>query len=170
MFHILRRMAGNIAKGPSTIPFPGEVPPPAGLRGLVRMDAERCLACGICAYVCVSDAITGEEREGAYEWAYEPGRCTFCGRCEDHCPGRALSMEPVAPPSYRKPHVLASSVTVAFPACPICGEPNRHVTEAWVGKAFQAPAGETRELLRLCVRCRRKRIAEAMKQSNGGNQ
>ncbi|WP_306600923.1 4Fe-4S dicluster domain-containing protein [Geothrix sp. 21YS21S-2] len=168
MYHILRRMAGNLAKGPASLRFPADVPPPPGLRGRVRIDSGRCLACGICSYVCVGGAITGAERQGAYEWSYDPGRCSFCGRCEDHCPGSALSMEPAAVPCYTAPGALAVSATVAFPACPECGEPNRHITEEWIGKAFQAPAGETRELLGLCVRCRRKRLALAMKQSNGG--
>ncbi|BDU72803.1 4Fe-4S dicluster domain-containing protein [Mesoterricola silvestris] len=168
MFHILRRLAGNLAQGPVSLRFPAEVPPPAGLRGLVRIDPGRCLACGICSYVCVSNAITGAESQGAYAWAYEPGRCTFCGRCEDHCPGSALSMDPQAPPSYTTPGELARTATVAFPACPVCGEPNPHVTEEWIGKAFGAPNGETRELLRLCVRCRRRRIAQGMKQPHGG--
>jgi len=97
MFGILAVIAGNVLHGSGTIRLPGSVPCPSEFRGAVTLDPALCLACGIRSYVCVSDAITGAEQDKNYLWTYEPGRCTFCKRCVDRCPGRALTMaaEPV---------------------------------------------------------------------------
>jgi ferredoxin len=168
MFSMLKLMARNLVKGPATIRCPGQVPVPDGLRGLVRMDPERCLACGICAYVCVGGAITGSEQDGVYVWRYDPGRCTFCARCADQCPGRALALAPEPPPSYRRPQELSVAQRVPFPPCPGCGRPTRILTAEWLGRAFGATTPETRDLLRLCVACRRKATQRVLKAAAGG--
>ena len=167
MFRVLRLMAGNLSKGPATIPFPGQVPAPDLFRGAVRLEPSRCLACGMCAYVCVSRAITGEDRTGEYHWSYDPGRCTFCARCADRCPGEALSMEPIPLDPYRQQGGLAREVAVPLPVCPDCGQPVRNTPEAWLHAAFGQVDERTRELARLCVRCRRRRLQRGMKASRG---
>ena len=169
MFGMLKLMAHNLVKGPGTIRFPAQVPVPENLRGLVRIAPERCLACGICAYVCVGNAITGSDQDSAYAWRYDPGRCTFCARCADHCPGGALSMAPEPPPSYRRPQELVVAQRVPFPPCPGCGRPTRILTVDWLGKAFGETTPETRDILRLCVACRRKRTQRVLKTSAGGD-
>jgi len=169
MFGMLKLMARNLAQGPGTILFPAQAPVPENLRGLVRINPERCLACGICAYVCVGGAITGGDQDGAYAWRYDPGRCTFCARCADHCPGAALSMAPEPPPSYRRPRELAVAQRVPFPPCPGCGRPTRILTGDWLGKAFGGTTPETRDILRLCVACRRKRTQRVLKTAAGGD-
>ena len=63
MFRILEVIAGNVLHGPGTIRLPGSVPCPPEFRGAVTHDPALCLACGICSYVCVSDAITGAEQD-----------------------------------------------------------------------------------------------------------
>ena len=156
MFHILAVIAGNLLHGPGTIRLPGSVPCPANFRGAVTLDPALCLACGICSYVCVSDAITGEEQDKNYLWTYEPGRCTFCARCVDRCPGRALTMaaEPVA--AYSKPGERGVRQLVPFPACPHCGAPSRPVNEELLGRAYDEVNQEIRLLARLCERCRQR--------------
>lgn len=158
MFDILRVMARNIVKGPATVRLPEHVPPPPKLRGYVRIDAASCVACGTCAYVCVGNAITGAEAESGYAWSYDPGRCTFCERCVDHCPGGALTMDPVPVPPYVERGELDEMVLVPFPACPRCGAPVRPAPEPWVKKHFAEMDQAGREALRLCVRCRRVRL------------
>ena len=37
-----------------------------------------------------------------YQWAYDPGKCTFCGRCIDRCRLNTLSMESKLPPLYQE--------------------------------------------------------------------
>ncbi len=61
MLGILKVIAGNAASAPATVRLPEHVPAPARFRGRVAIDPARCVACGTCAYVCVSDAITGRD-------------------------------------------------------------------------------------------------------------
>lgn len=167
MFDILRVIGQNAVSAPATVRLPGSVPAPAGFRGRVLMDPSRCLACGVCAYVCVSSAISGREVDGGYAWAYEPGRCAFCARCAERCPGRALSMEGSAAPAYTRPGELGAEVRVAFPLCPDCGAPRRPATEELLGRAYAQVGEEVRELARRCERCRRRALQRRLAASAG---
>lgn len=162
MAGILRVIAENLARRRATVRLPGRVPPPAGYRGRVTMNPSRCMACGICAYVCVSDAITVSARAAVYSWTYEPGRCTFCSRCVDHCPGPALTMEAEPLPPYEKAGQLGECHLVALPPCPDCGRPTRPVTEEFTRRALDEASEDTRERLRLCERCRRRRLQRSL--------
>lgn len=159
---ILRVITRNLLRGPATVRFPDRAPVAAGYRGPVTFEPARCLACGLCAYVCVSEAITGTQGATAYGWGYEPARCTFCARCVDHCPGRALSMAAEPAPAYRRLGALAVHDEVPFPPCEECGRPRRPATEELIRLAFDHPAEETRALVRLCERCRRRRLQRGM--------
>ncbi len=141
-----------------TVRLPDAVPAPGGYRGAVTLDPARCLACRTCGYVCVSAAITGAEVSTGYAWDYEPGRCTFCARCVDRCPGNALSMSPVPLPAYARPGELAVHHLVPFAACLDCGKPVRPATGELLARAFEHVTDETRALLRCCERCRRRRL------------
>ena len=158
MLRILRVIADNLERAPVTVRLPGSVPVPSGFRGRVILDPTRCLACGVCAYVCVSNAITGANEDKAYAWGYEPGRCTFCARCVDHCTGSALTMESIPVPVYSRLGELAMQQHVPFPACPGCGAPTRPLTEELLRRGFEYVEEDTRKLLRLCERCRRRRL------------
>jgi formate hydrogenlyase subunit 6/NADH:ubiquinone oxidoreductase subunit I len=154
MFRILAVIAGNVLHGPGTVRLPDSVPCPPNFRGAVTHDPALCLACGICSYVCVGDAITAAEQDKNYVWTYEPGRCTFCARCVDHCPGLALTMAAGPVAAYFKPGELSVQHLAPVPACPQCGEPSRPVNEALLGRAFDEVNPEIRLLARLCERCR----------------
>jgi Fe-S-cluster-containing hydrogenase component 2 len=156
VLRILQVIAGNAAAAPATVRLPGTVPTPARFRGRVVLDPARCVACGTCAYVCVSGAVTGGDAGGGYAWAYEPGRCAFCARCLDHCIGGALSMEERAAPAYERPGELRLEVTVPFPRCVSCGAPTRPAPEVFLARAFPRVGPQTRELARRCERCRRR--------------
>ena len=156
MFRILEVIAGNVLHGPGTIRLPGSVPCPPEFRGAVTHDPALCLACGICSYVCVSDAITGAEQDKNYLWTYEPGRCTFCARCVERCPGRALTMAAGPVAACFKPGERGVQQLVPFPTCPHCGEPSRPVNEELLGRAYDEVNPEIRLLARLCERCRQR--------------
>ena len=168
---ILQVIAANLKHEPDTVQLPGSVPVPDGFRGRVTIDPSHCLACGMCSYVCVSDAITGSNGPVAYRWAYDPGRCTFCARCLERCPGNALRMEPAPAPIYRKRGSLYVAVDVALPACPECGAPNRPVTSDLVDLAFgETITDETRATMKLCPRCRRRRMSSAFAEALHGKE
>ena len=158
MLRILQVIAENLAEGPATIRLPGSVPAPPDYRGLVKLERSRCLACRICAYVCISDAITGTENGSEYSWVYDPGRCTFCARCIDNCPGGALSMDPEPVPAYVHPGELAVRHQVSLPQCPDCGSPARPVTPEFLTRAFEYLNEDMGELIRRCERCRRRHL------------
>lgn len=162
MLRILQVIANNLGRGPATVRLPGSVPSPPGFRGRVILDPTRCVACGVCAYVCVSGAITGTNEDKAYAWQYEPGRCTFCARCVDHCTGRALSMESEPAPVYSRPGELNVLQRVPFPLCRSCGAPTRPLTEEFLTRAFDRVEEPVRELLSLCERCKRRRLQRNM--------
>jgi ferredoxin len=72
----------------------------AGSTGL-RVDAERCSACDLCARFCPTDALTfvGRAEEGieqAFELRFRPALCVTCHVCEAACPEHALTLTPRA--------------------------------------------------------------------------
>ncbi|GAI81025.1 unnamed protein product, partial [marine sediment metagenome] len=63
------------------------------------LDREVCLGCGICADVCVMEAITLSEAiiEGGRlvrrpEVIIDAGKCVMCGTCAVFCPSGALKV------------------------------------------------------------------------------
>jgi len=163
MFDILQLIRKNVAEGPVTIRLPHRTPPPTGFRGLVLLDSSRCIGCGMCAYVCVSESVTGNGDEGQYHWRYEPGRCTFCARCVDRCPADALSMSADSPPVYSRARELDAKHDVPFPACKACGKPKRPAPETLLRWAAPSIDDQTRELYQLCEGCRRLHYQNSMK-------
>lgn len=156
MIRVLRMIAGNLAAGPASLRLPETVPAPDGFRGRVELDTSRCLGCGMCAYVCVSEAIRLDPRDDGCTWRYDPGRCAYCARCVERCPANALSMTaaPLAP--YGRPGQLESAHEVTFPPCPECGAPTRPAPEVLMHKAFEHLEEHTLMMAQRCERCRRR--------------
>jgi ferredoxin len=65
----------------------------------LRVDAERCSACELCARFCPTDALTfvsgaGEGIEQTFELRFRPALCVTCHVCEAACPEHALALAP----------------------------------------------------------------------------
>ena len=42
---------------------------------------------------CTARAIDFNAGKGEFTWSYDPGQCTFCGRCVEGCKDHALSQD-----------------------------------------------------------------------------
>ena len=110
---ILRLLWNNVRRGIATLRYPAAPPVTQGFRGLVHFDPLLCTGCAMCRFRCTARAITFAARGKEFTWAYDPGQCTFCGRCVDGCKDHALSQDPECPPIYFAAGTLRSSYTVA---------------------------------------------------------
>jgi len=58
-----------------------------------KVDAERCIGCGLCVEVCPFGALELEEIEGkGYRAKNIPASCKGCGLCASSCPQKAIDM------------------------------------------------------------------------------
>ncbi len=66
------------------------------MKRLWESDAERCIGCGLCEKICISDCIRmdtkidEESRKEVTEYTINLGRCIFCGYCAEVCPELAI--------------------------------------------------------------------------------
>ena len=86
-----RNIAQNLFEGPSTRRYPKEkreYEPKS--RGMIGIDIEACIFCGLCSRRCPTGALT--VRKDRKEWEIDGLRCIFCGYCVEVCPKKCLSM------------------------------------------------------------------------------
>jgi formate hydrogenlyase subunit 6/NADH:ubiquinone oxidoreductase subunit I len=103
----------NFWGGNRTLRFPARPPAAAEFRGLVRFDPEHCIGCAICKFRCTARAIEFKGGKGEFTWSYDPGQCTFCGRCVEGCKDHAITQESAPPPIYTTKGELKVQYTVA---------------------------------------------------------
>ncbi|MGD0398546.1 MAG: NADH-quinone oxidoreductase subunit I [Syntrophobacteraceae bacterium] len=98
---------GNFFRKPVTVQYPDEkTQRSARWRGLHRLNVDekgdlKCVACGLCAAICPSQAIAmvpyEEEGKTRYpiKFVVDELRCVFCGFCQEACPKGAISLTEV---------------------------------------------------------------------------
>lgn len=111
--NILTMLSKNVWGGAVTYRFPARPPVTSGYRGLVRLDPALCIGCAMCRFRCTARAITYSSTKAEFNWSYDPGQCTFCGRCVEGCKTHALSQEAACPPVYLSIGKLKTSYTLA---------------------------------------------------------
>jgi len=111
--NILTMLWKNLWGGSRTMPFPERPKVSEHYRGLVRFDPKLCSGCAVCKMRCTARAIEFKTGKGEFTWSYDPGQCTFCGRCVDGCKEHALSQDSACPPVYTTIGELKQSYTVA---------------------------------------------------------
>lgn len=110
--NILRLLFSNLRHGVVTLRFPARPAVTNGYRGLVRFDPSLCIGCAVCRFRCTARAITFQAGKTDFTWSYDPGQCTFCGRCVEGCKEHALSQERACPPVYFSAGALKQSWTI----------------------------------------------------------
>lgn len=53
----------------------------------MKIDADKCVACGSCAASCPAEAIA----EGSPAYVIDPAKCVDCGACASQCPAEAIT-------------------------------------------------------------------------------
>ncbi len=53
----------------------------------MKIDADKCVACGSCAASCPAEAIS----EGSPAYVIDAEKCVDCGACAGQCPAEAIS-------------------------------------------------------------------------------
>jgi NADH-quinone oxidoreductase subunit I len=66
------------------------------LLGLLESGTNRCIGCGLCEKICISNCIKMDtridenSRKEVMEYTINLGRCIFCGYCAEVCPELAI--------------------------------------------------------------------------------
>jgi len=91
----------EMLKPPVTVQYPTQRRQQSeAYRGLLRWDANKCVACVLCEYYCPVKAIniiTAEGPDGkktVLDYRLDAAHCMTCGLCVEICPVRALSHSP----------------------------------------------------------------------------
>ncbi len=144
---------------------------PQGFRGKLDHDLTLCVGCQTCRYVCSPGAIRFDASQPtAITWQYLAAQCTFCGRCVDYCPTKALSFEQKSPRVGEEPRsVVQEEHAVAYQPCERCGRPIIPLPDAVAERfyLYHATPGSP-DLTRLCEHCRGRENARRFKDSLSG--
>jgi hydrogenase-4 component H len=183
---ILFRNSGQKAR---TLKPTNQTTPP-GFRGILQHQADRCIGCNACTYVCSPGAITLDVQPGEMVWwKYNALRCTYCGRCEDYCPTRAIHLDDHAHAAATSGRAgdgigrdfapesggLAIRHLVKVEFCRRCGQPFNKIPVELLAQMMDRDipsadrAGyDIATLMSMCPRCRSRVTSQRLKESFTG--
>ncbi|MEM0326109.1 MAG: 4Fe-4S binding protein [Desulfurococcaceae archaeon] len=110
--------------GRVTVKYPFEEPLVSPeFRGLIKINAEKCIGCGACVNACPPNALEMIESEDKKILKYYAGRCIFCWRCVDVCPVKAIEGTKEFELATNDPIDLHSYTIHTRVKCSTCGQP-----------------------------------------------
>ena len=91
MVHMLKNLIQCLFGKPATRLYPFVARPPFdGARGMIEMDPNICVYCGMCQKRCPTNAITVARKPNS--WTLDPHRCIVCSYCVEVCPKHCIYM------------------------------------------------------------------------------
>ena len=93
MLSMLKKVVSLLIRGPVTRRYPAERRVPfAHARGVLSIDAEKCVYCGLCSRGCPAAALSVVREPKS--WTLDPWRGIVCAACVEVCPKKCLAMQP----------------------------------------------------------------------------
>jgi ech hydrogenase subunit F len=91
MINLIGSIFSKLTSAPDTRRYPAEKRvPPAGTRGHIDVEIEKCTFCGACQKRCPANAL--DVKRDPKSWTLNPYACIICGYCVEVCPKKCIIM------------------------------------------------------------------------------
>ncbi len=109
--------------GRVTLPYPASARPvPERFRGRPIFDVAKCIGCAGCANNCPArEILVLDLCQEIRILKYLGRRCTYCGRCAEVCPEKAITMSHEYENSTNTIHDVEQSLELFMSTCQRCG-------------------------------------------------
>jgi len=109
--------------GRVTLPYPARSQPvPPKFRGRPIFDAAKCIGCAGCANNCPAhEILVFDVCQEVRILKYLGRRCTYCGRCADVCPEKAITMSLEFETGTDRIGALQQRLDLFMSTCQRCG-------------------------------------------------